>query len=134
MLARREASTQVPELADRLLKLMAGPAVANVTAATVHSLMLDKVGELRAQRDLRIGLSQTHVNPLKWLGMACLGLITLLSLAVVHAERPRAAGVAMLLFALGGAPTAAIVLLQGNPFEYLAPVSAMPIVAAVQGL
>ena len=90
--------------------------------------------EINTQRDLRIGLSQTHVNPLKWLGMAFLGLITLLSLAVVHIDRPRAAFGAMVLFALAAAPTAAIVLLQGNPFEHLALVSAAPIVAAVKGL
>ena len=134
MLARRESSAQVPPQADRLLKLMASQALAQATASNVQALMLGKVGEIRAQRDLRIGLSQTHVNPLKWLGMAFLGLVTLLSLAVVHVDRPRAALVAMLLFSLAAAPTAAIVLVQGNPFEQLAPVSSAPIVAAVQGL
>ena len=28
-------------------------------------------------RDQRIALSQMHVNPLKWMGMAFLGLLTL---------------------------------------------------------
>ena len=134
MLARRESSAQVPVQADRLLKLMASQALAQTATTNVQSLMLGKVSEIRAQRDLRIGLSQTHVNPLKWLGMAFLGSVTLLSLAVVHIDRPRAALVAMLLFALAAAPTAAIVLVQGNPFEQLAPVSAAPIVATVQGL
>ena len=133
MLARRESSAQVPVQADRLLKLMASQALAQTATTNVQSLMLG-VSEIRAQRDLRIGLSQTHVNPLKWLGMAFLGSVTLLSLAVVHIDRPRAALVAMLLFALAAAPTAAIVLVQGNPFEQLAPVSAAPIVATVQGL
>lgn len=134
LLARRQSSDQVPALADRLLKLTASQALAQAIPSNVQALMLGKVSEIRAQRDLRIGLSQTHVNPLKWLGMAFLGLVTLLSLAVVHVDRPRAALVAMLLFALAAAPTAAIVLVQGNPFEQLSPVSAAPIVAAVQAL
>jgi hypothetical protein len=71
------------------------------------------------------------VNPLKWLGMAFLGLVTLLSLAVVHVHNPRAALVSMVLFSLAAAPTAAIVLIQGNPFEEPSAVSPAPIAAAV---
>lgn len=134
LLARRQSSAQVPDRADALLRLLAGRDVASAAGDTVQALMLRKVSDIRDQRDQRIGLSQTHVNPLKWLGMAFLGLVTLLSLAVVHVENQRAALVAMVLFALAAAPTAAIVLVQGNPFEQPASVSPAPIAAAVQGL
>ena len=46
----------------------------------------------------------------------------------------RTALVAMVLFALAAAPTAAIVLKQGNPFQQPASVSPAPIAAPVQGL
>lgn len=134
LLARRRSSAQVPDRADALLRLLAGRDVASAAGDTVQALMLRKVSDIRDERDQRIGLSQTHVNPLKWLGMAFLGLVTLLSLAVVHVENPRAALVAMVLFALAAAPTAAIVLVQGNPFEQPASVSPAPITSAVQGL
>ena len=134
LLARRQSSAQVPERADQLLRLLSSRAVADATSENVQSLMLRKVSDIRDQRDQRIGLSQTHVNPLKWLGMAFLGLVTLLSLAAVHVDNPRAALVSMVLFALAAAPTAAIVLIQGNPFEQPAAVSPAPIAAAVQGL
>ena len=62
------------------------------------------------------------------------GLVTLLSLAVVHVENSRAAPVSRVLFALAAAPTAAIVLIQGNPFKQPSPVSPAPIAAAVAGL
>ncbi|MDQ3058144.1 MAG: DUF4239 domain-containing protein [Pseudomonadota bacterium] len=133
-LARRQSSAQVPERADELLQLLAGREIAKATSQNVQALMLRKVSDIRDQRDQRIGLSQTHVNPLKWLGMAFLGLVTLLSLAAVHVDNPRAALVAMVLFALAAAPTAAIVLIQGNPFEQPSAVSPAPIAAAVQGL
>ena len=91
--------------------------------------MLRQVVDVRDSRDQRIGLSQTHVNPLKWLGMAFLGFVTMLSVAVVHVEHPRAALVAIWLFALAAAPTAAIVLVQGNPFQQPTTVSPAPIAA-----
>jgi cytosine/adenosine deaminase-related metal-dependent hydrolase len=95
----------------------------------VHTRVHVQVGEVRDSRDQRIALSQTHVNPLKWLGMAFLGLVTMLSVAAVHVEQPRAALVAILLFAAAAAPTAAIVLVQGNPFQQPTTVSPAPIIA-----
>ena len=133
-LARRSASREVGERADTLLTLLASREVAEAAGSNVQALMLKKVSEIRDDRDLRIALSQTHVNPLKWLGMAFLGLLTLISVAVVHADRPRAGIVAVILFALAAAPTAAIVLVQGNPFQQPSSVTAAPIEAAAAGL
>ncbi len=131
LLARRVESRDVLERADALLVLLASPEFARAAGDSVHGLMLRKASDIRDERDQRIALSQTHVNPLKWLGMAFLGLLTLLSIAVVHVDRPRAAFVSILLFALAAAPTAAIVLIQGNPFQQPTDVSPLPIRAAV---
>lgn len=131
MLAARQSSGEVTALADALLTLLASPKVAAAAGDNVQALMLRKAIEIRDERDLRIGLSQTHVNPLKWLGMAFLGFLTLLSVSVVHVDKPRAAMVAVILFALAAAPTAAIVLVQGNPFQQPTSVTPAPIVEAV---
>ncbi|MBU1363989.1 MAG: DUF4239 domain-containing protein [Gammaproteobacteria bacterium] len=131
MLAARQSSAEVTALADQLLTLLASPQIAAVAGDNVQALMLRKAVEIRDERDLRIGLSQTHVNPLKWLGMAFLGFLTLLSVSVVHVDKPRAAMVAVILFALAAAPTAAIVLIQGNPFQQPTSVTPLPIVEAV---
>ncbi|MCB1383997.1 MAG: DUF4239 domain-containing protein [Notoacmeibacter sp.] len=85
--------------------------------APLQQAMLGLVAQIREHRDVRIGLSRTHVNPLKWLGMAFLGFLTLLTVAVIHAETPASALIAMGLFGLAAAPTAAIVLIHGNPFQ-----------------
>jgi len=130
-LAQRTSNPAVSDEGDRLLTLLASQEMAKAAGDNVQALMLRKASDLRDDRDLRIGLSQTHINPLKWLGMAFLGLLTLLSIAVVHAENPRAAFVAVMLFALAAAPTAAIVLVQGNPFQQPSFVSPAPIAAAV---
>lgn len=133
-LAQRSASPQASESGDALLALLAAPKVAAVAGHTLQSLMLERALRLREDRNLRIALSQTHLNPLKWLGMAFLGFLTLLSIAAVHVDNPRAAHVAIVLFALSAAPTAAIVLIQGNPFQPPSFVSPAPIEAALGAL
>lgn len=134
MLAARKSSAEVSLQADGLLTLLASKQITASAGENVQALMLRKAIEIRDERDLRIGLSQTHVNPLKWLGMAFLGFLTLLSIAVVHVDKPRAALVAIVLFALAAAPTAAIVLIQGNPFQSPTAVTPIPIIEAVSHL
>ena len=131
LLAHRSASNEVTTSADRLLTALAQPALVTNADAQLRALMLQKAVEIREERDKRIALSQTHVNPLKWLGMAFLGLVTLLSVAVVHIEHPRAAATALVLFALSSAPTAAIVLAQGNPFQQPTGVSPAPLLGVL---
>lgn len=131
-LAHRSSSPAAQQSADHLLSLVASPAMAQAASASVHSLMLGAVVHLRNDRDQRIALSQMHVNPLKWMGMAFLGLLTMVSIAIVHVEQLRAATVAIVLFAVAAAPTAAIVLMQGNPFQTPSFVSPAPIAQMAQ--
>ena len=130
-LARRQSSQHATDCANTLLLLLASQELAQQAGANVQAMMLKKASEIRDDRNLRIGLSQMHLNPLKWLGMAFLGFLTLLSITAVHLENPRAARVAIILFALSAAPTAAIMLIQGNPFQQPSFVSAQPILAAL---
>ena len=48
----------------------------------------------------------------------------------MHVDKPRAALVSVTLFALAATPTAAIVLIQGNPFQPPSDVRPAPILAA----
>ena len=117
LLARRQSSGETARALDGLLGTVAAGEIGVALGPAVHAQMLARVMEVREARDQRIGLSQTHVNPLKWLGMAFLGFVTMLSVAVVHVHNAKAALAAILLFSLAAAPTAAIVLVQGNPFQ-----------------
>lgn len=130
-LARRASSPAAQAAGDTLLGLVSSKNFAGDAGAALHELTLRKTVELRADRDARISLSQTHVNPLKWLGMAFLGFVTLMSVAVVHAENRRAALTALVLFSLAAAPAAAIVLVQSNPFQPPASVSPQPLIEAM---
>ena len=130
-LAQGASDAAVARQGDRLLALVSSRSVGEQAGATVQTVMLQQAIALRESRDLRIGLSQTHVNPLKWLGMAFLGFLTLASIAVVHADNCRAALIATILFALAAAPTSAIVLIHGNPFQRPSAVAPTPIIEAL---
>jgi hypothetical protein len=126
-LARRQSSRQAAEQLDTILGVLSGADVVKSLSPAVHSVMLHEAIRVRTTRDLRISLSQTHVNPLKWLGMAFLGFLTIISIAMVHVDQTRAEILAVMLFAAAAAPTAAIVLVQGNPFQQPTAVTSAPI-------
>lgn len=127
LLAKRLSSKEASDRLDALLALASGNDIAAITPAGAHSLMLSQVTQVRAARGLRIALSRTHVNPLKWLGMAGLGFLTMISIAMVHVDQARAEILAVAIFAAAAAPTAAIVLVQGNPFQPPTVVTEAPI-------
>lgn len=119
-------------LADTLLRVTSAGAVQRTDSA-VGQAILEQTIALRADRDLRIGLTQTHLNPLKWMGMAVLGFLTILSIMAVHLDNMRAGMMAIGLFALAAAPSSAVVLMQGNPFQPPAAVTADEILSVVNG-
>jgi hypothetical protein len=129
LLARRQNSDVVAGQLDTVMGLVASGLVSASLSSSAHSLMLQQVAQVRSTRDQRIALSQTHVNPLKWLGMAFLGFLTMVSITMVHVDQPRAETLAVLLFATAAAPTAAIILIHGNPFQEPMAISAAPIAA-----
>jgi hypothetical protein len=105
-LGRRQSNPQADALSASLLLGVVSNDVAQAVGGNVQALMLKAVNDIRQARDLRISLSQTQVNP-------------------------RAAAATIVLFALSAAPTAAIVLIQGNPFQQPSFLSPQPILAAV---
>ncbi|MCE1237259.1 MAG: DUF4239 domain-containing protein [Hyphomicrobiales bacterium] len=133
LLAARRSSPETAAALDRLLSLVADRDLGERLGPAVHARMLEEVVSVRDARDRRLSLSQTHVNPLKWLGMAFLGFVTMLSVALVHVENVRAAFAAIALFAAASAPTAAIVLMQGNPFQQPTTVTSAPLAALAEG-
>jgi len=128
-LAHRENSHTASDRLDALLAELVASDVAAAAGPTVQTMLLQQAMEARSTRDLRTALSRTHVNPLKWMGMAFLGFLTMISIVMVHVDQPRAEILAVLVFAAAAAPTAAIILVHGNPFQKPAAVTSTPIAA-----
>lgn len=134
LLARRQTSPGAEKTADDLLALLSNP---RVTAESGQSASQAEIGlalSIRDGRETRLSLSQTHVNPLKWAVMAFLGFLTMLSVALIHIGAPDPMLVAVTIFALASAPTAAIVLVHGNPFQPPTAVSPTPLVELMEFL
>lgn len=131
-LARRESSREVSHQLDMLMGLVSSSDVSRAVDSSLAGQFLQQAVEVRSMRDLRIALSLTHVNPLKWLGMAFLGFLTMISIAMVHVDERRAQLLAIFLFATAAAPTAAIILIHGNPFQDPLAVSPAPLVDIVR--
>lgn len=129
LLGHRQSLPVTDQAIARLQEILARPDMAANLAPAVHAEMLHQAMAVRDWREQRISLSQTHVNPLKWLGMAFLGLLTMISIAMVYVDQPKAEFLAIALFAAAAAPTAAIVLIQGNPFQQPGAVTMEPITA-----
>lgn len=127
LLARREHSDAAARASDALLAGVTSPAIVASAPPGVVQAEIGLALAIRDGRETRLSLSQTHVNPLKWLGMAFLGFLTMVSVAVVHIGAPRAMAAAVLIFALASGPTAVIVLIHGNPFQPPAAVEATPL-------
>lgn len=116
-LARCETSARAARAADLLLSQFIELERSNAVGPGTSKAIMDHIVDIQNSRSVRVGLSRVHINPLKWLSMAFLGFLTLLSIAAIHADDPEAALFAMALFGMAAAPTAAIVLIHGNPFQ-----------------
>ncbi len=127
--ARRRASPEAGAALDALLSVISSRDVSRGLAQGVYAEMVRQALAVRTARETCISVSQTHVNPLKWMSMAFLGFVMMISLVAVHVDAGRAEIFALALFVAAAAPTAAIVLIQGNPFQAPAAVSVTPIAA-----
>ena len=131
LLALRESSAETADAQQALLVLLSSAEVGSAIGSSVQSLMVQQALEAGSLRDVRISLSHTHVNPFKWLGMAFLGFLTMISIAMVHVDQSRAELLAIVIFASAAAPTALLILVHGNPFQEPAAVTPAPIAALV---
>lgn len=127
LLSQRESSAQAAAAADNLLAVVSEPHLQAANGSAVSGQEIALAIAVRDGRETRLALSQTHVNPLKWTGMAVLGFLTMISVAVVHIGSPAAMRLAVAIFALASAPTAVIVLVHGNPFQNPAAVKPTPL-------
>ena len=133
-LGQRESSPAAAAALETLLTTISGTDFAEALGPSVHSLMLQQAIQVRTTRSALIAVGQSRINPLKWLSMAVLGLLMMISIVVVHIDQPRAEIAAVLLFAAASGPSAAVVLIQSNPFQQPSVVSAAPLSAVLHDL
>jgi hypothetical protein len=131
-MATRQTNPEAERAADQLLAILADPRIVAESGVATAQAGIGLALAVRDGRETRLALSQTHVSPLKWAGMAFLGFLTMLTIALVHVRSPRPMVKAVTIFALASAPTAVIVLIHGNPFQPPGSVSPAPLAEFVE--
>nr|WP_282103704.1 DUF4239 domain-containing protein [Methylobacterium sp. 37f] len=129
-MAELESSRPAGEALGRLLQAVADPRHTTEAGAAAHSALLDAVMNLRAARGDRLSLSEAHGDQSKWLTLMVLALLTLLSIGLIHVDKPVPQAVAMILFAIATVTTLGVIALHERPFDGPMPVSAAPLEAA----
>ena len=131
-LAHQQSDSQIYRDIAALTALVVSKEVANSLDQTSHAYLINQVDRIKEAHSQRVILSETHINPLKWLGMAVLGFITMISIVMVHGDQVKAEIIAVVLFVIAATPTAVIVLVQSNPFQQPTDLVPTPILCVVQ--
>lgn len=126
-----EASPKAGEALGRLLQAVATPQISIGSGLAAHRALLDTVLRLRAARGDRLSLAQHAIDQSKWLTLLILAGLTLVALALVHLDRPRAQVTAMAVFGAAMVSTLGLVALHERPFDGPMPVSSAPLRAAL---
>lgn len=84
------------------------------------SKMVADFDELQDARTKRLAIGARDIQPLKWALVVVLGMMSMVSIAFVHIDRPRAGRTALRIFAVAAAAAIWLVLLHSSP--YLGPV------------
>lgn len=110
-----------------LLRRVSDPAIAKVSGQAVHSALLAGVARLGSARSDRLALAEDRTNGLKWLTVVLLGVITQISIGLVHLDKPRAQIASLTVFSSAVIVALTLIAAQEQPYGGVVQVSPFPI-------
>jgi uncharacterized membrane protein len=117
MAATGGSSQQAGAALARLLQAVADPKVGTESGAAAQSTLLEAVMTLRSARGERLALADAQGDETKWLTLLVLAGLTLVALALIHAEKPRAQATVLLIFSAAMISTLGLIALHERPFD-----------------
>ncbi len=117
LLAQGEYSVQARELLRQLSRIALGEPLASHLNPGLQFALAQSVSQTQSARYHRLALSQRRGDPLKWFAVACLGALTLLTLALVHLDNWRTQLAAMLIYASAISVGFTAAYLERSPFQ-----------------
>ena len=108
MRERGSATEDLGALRDLTLAVLA-PALTAALPAPAHQAMLQGLVEVRQARLERLTLTSGVSDPMNWLAMLVLGVLTQIAVAVVQLERLRPQALALFVFTTAFAATVVLV-------------------------
>lgn len=116
MRARGSAPEDLGALRNLTLAVLA-PGVSAALPTAAHQAMLEGLVEVRQARLARLTLTAGLSNPMNWLAMLVLGVLTQIAVAVVQLDRLRPQALALFVFTTAFAATVVLVGLAEQPFS-----------------
>lgn len=108
-------AAEVEAVLQRIRIEIVGDAFANVPAPLVSKLVHD-FDLLQDSRDARLGIGARSINSYKWYLVFALTILSLVTIAVTHADRPAAGRNAILIFTGAATISLWILTLHANPY------------------
>lgn len=102
---------------DELERNVSDPKIANEAGVAVQSALLNTTVRVGTARSDRLALSSERTYDLKWAMVLMLGVMTQISIAMVHLERRNAHIAAMIVFSASAVITLGLIALQERPFS-----------------
>ena len=116
MRERGSAAEDLGALRNLTLAVLA-PGLTAALPNSVHQAMLQGLAEVRQARLERLTLTAAVSDPLNWLAMLVLGVLTQIAVAVVQLERLRPQALALFVFTTAFAATMVLVGLTEQPLS-----------------
>ena len=114
-LALQQRSTKTDGAMNSLLQEVALPSSAK--DASVQRTMLDMALKVHTAHEDRIALANDRTVATKWLAVLLLALITQISIAVVHLDKPRPQAAALGIFTVAAVLLLGLLAVHEAPFE-----------------
>jgi hypothetical protein len=112
---------------DELLREVSDPKIATEAAAAVHAALLNAAVRIGTASSDRLALSSDRTNDLKWAMVLILGVMTQISIGLVHLKRRGANIAALAVFSIAVVFALGLLALQERPFDGAFRISAAPV-------
>ncbi|GJE61756.1 bestrophin-like domain [Methylobacterium trifolii] len=100
-----------------LMRIIADPVLTSEAGAVAHTALMNVAMTLREARGERLALSTAKEDDSKWLTLIFLAALTLVSIGIVHPERPRAQILTLFIFSSAMIVTLSVIALHERPFD-----------------
>jgi hypothetical protein len=113
----RAVNSALDRRSDRYVNILAREPENRTLAPAAHQAMLEALVEVRKARRERLTLTAGTSEPMNWLAMVILGVLTQIAVVVVQLERVRPQALALFVFTTAFAATAVLVGLSNDPIS-----------------
>lgn len=126
-LEKGRRSVAVDDALEKLVTQILDPALSTDDHRTAQVAMLESYRDVRRARAERFHVADSHSDSSKWMAVILLGLLTQVSVAMIHFENRKAQAASLMVFTMGFVITLAVLLAHESPLADLDLISPEPI-------